>query len=145
MMYDDCFQMEFAARGGPQKRIDAVMALVNQMYAEKDSLETTIEWTWTIEHKRGQNWCIGRWGESGLFNSILPNLARESGRDANIFVFLTGSASKDGLGLAWESVVCDSDKGSRININKYGGNAVFKGQDAYTAEVNLTHRVFFIQ
>ena len=121
------------------------MAFVNQMYAEKDSLETTIEWTWTMEHKRGQDWCIVDWEESGLFNSILPNLARESARDANIFVFLTGSASEDGLGLGSQGTVCDSDKGSRININKYGGPADFKGPDANTAEVNLTHRVFFMK
>ena len=138
MIYDDCFQREFGS--GAATRARAVMAIVDEMYSEKESLETTIEWTETILYARGRDWCpVADWVP--LIRNELPNIARESGRDVDVFVFLTGSRSRDGLGLAKGiGTICSADKGQRININKYGGQSQFKGRDAYTAEVKLTHR-----
>ena len=113
------------------------MAIVDEMYSEKESLETTIEWTETILHARGRDWCpVTDWGT--ILGSDLANIARESGRDVDAFVFLTGSRSRDGLGLAFVGTTCSSDKGSRISMNKYGPAGQFKGKDAYTAEVKFT-------
>ena len=115
----------------------AVMAIVDEMYSERESLETIIEWnTAAILYARGRDWCpVTDW--SAIIRSDLANIARESGRDADVFVFLTGSGSRDGLGLAWGiGTTCSSDKGQRINMNKYGPAGEFKGRDAYTAEVS---------
>ena len=56
VIYDDCFKKEFGRL--TVTRVRAVMEIVNEMYSEKDSLETTIEWNIKkIIHKRGRNWC----------------------------------------------------------------------------------------
>ena len=69
-----------------------------------------------------------------LSDTGLGQIAADSGHDANLYVFMTGSKSEDGLGLAWLSVVCSPNKNRRININKYASGSQ-KGGDAYTAEV----------
>ena len=113
MIIDDCFQREFGS--GAATRVRAVMAIVDEMYSEKESLETTIEWTETILHARGRDWCpVTDWGT--ILGSDLANIARESGRDVDAFVFLTGSRSRDGLGLAFVGTTCSSDKGSMHNV-----------------------------
>ena len=59
----------------------AVMEIVNEMYSEKDSLETTIEWNVKkIIHKRGRDWCpLTDWGT--LLDGELMDIARESSLD----------------------------------------------------------------
>ena len=122
------------------------MAIVDEMYSERESLETIIEWnTAAILYARGRDWCpVTDW--SAIIRSDLANIARESGRDVDVFVFLTGSGSRDGLGLAWGiGTTCSSDKGQRINMNKYGPAGEFKGRDAYTAEVSQNSLGFIQQ
>ena len=117
------------------------MEIVNEMYSEKDSLETTIEWNIKkIIHKRGRDWCpLTDWGT--LLDGELMDIARESSLDVDAFVFLTGSTANSGLGLAYMGTTCSPDKGMRISMNRYtaDGESVFKGKDAYTAEVKFTH------
>ena len=112
------------------------MAVVDEMYSERDSLTTVIEWTDTIIHARGHDWCpYKKWTPLLRGNGKLATWARESGRNDDIFVFLTGSKTKSGgLGEAYGiGNICSSDKGKRTNINRYGGPSDFKGKDAYTA------------
>ena len=43
-------------------RIEAIMAIVDQMYSEKDTLKTELEVnTVAIVHEKGKNWGDGRW------------------------------------------------------------------------------------
>ena len=42
-----------------------------------------------------------------------------SGHNANVYVFITGKNSVDGLGLAWEDVACDERRFMRTSITKY--------------------------
>ena len=43
-------------------RIEAIMAIVDQMYSEKDTLKTELEVnTVAIVHSAGRNWGDGRW------------------------------------------------------------------------------------
>ena len=135
LVYDDCFQKEFGSRATTRAR--AVMAIVDEMYSERDTLTTVIEWTDTVIPASGHDWCPSKnWGN--LLRGKLATWARESGRNDDIFVFLTGSKTKSGsLGQAYRiGSICSSDKGKRTNINRYGPEGQFKGKDAYTAEVN---------
>ena len=116
------------------------MEIVNEMYSEKDSLETTIEWNIKkIIHKRGRDWCPVMFGD--ILGGELQDIARESSLDVDAFVFLTASYADDGLGLAYVGTTCSPDKGMRISMNRYtaDGESQFKGKDAYTAEVKFTH------
>ena len=110
------------------------MAIVDEMYSEKDSLKTVIEWTDSIYVATGRDWCSeSNW--YALMDGELASYARQTG-DFDVYVFLTGSnATSDYLGLANLGTICDSDKGLRININRYGPEGQIKGKDAYTAEV----------
>ena len=123
------------------------MAVVDEMYSERDSLTTVIEWTDTIIHARGHDWCpYKKWTPLLRGNGKLATWARESGRNDDIFVFLTGSKTKcEPAGCLGEASgignICSSDKGKRINIQRYGyeirsDHWGFKGKDAYTAEVD---------
>ena len=42
-----------------------------------------------------------------------------SNHNANVYVFITGKNSVDGLGLAWEGVACDERRFMRTSITKY--------------------------
>ena len=136
LVYDDCFKKEFGSRASTRAR--AVMAIVDEMYSERDSLTTVVQWTDTVIHARGHDWCPWK-----NWENLLPKLAtwaRESGRNDDAFVFLTGSKTKaKGLGLAPIGTVCSSDAGKRISMNRYGPKNRFKGHDAYTAEVDNSH------
>ena len=120
------------------------MAIVDEMYSERDSLTTVIEWTDTVIHARGHDWCPSKnWGNrSGLANLLFGEIATwamESGRNDDLFAFLTGTGmgTKSGyLGLAFVGTACSSYKGDRISINRYFPADGFKGKDANTAEVN---------
>ena len=67
----------------------------------------------------------------------LGEIANDSPHDANLYVFMTGSASTDGLGKAWLDSLCNSARTDRININQYSVGSQ-KGGDAYTAEVGIS-------
>ena len=59
----------------------------------------------------------------------------KSPKDADLWVFLTGSKSKYGLGLTLQGTVCSRDRGDRVSMNQYLGNKFGEGPDKYTAEV----------
>ena len=124
-------------------RIEAIMAIVDEMYSEKDMLKTEIEVNLVgVEHASGSNW-----GSVKLYNNLSPwfsdpipendlsQIATDSQHDANLYVFLTGSKSMGGLGRSTLESVCDSDRSRRVNVNMYEPGFQ-TGGDAYTAEVS---------
>jgi hypothetical protein len=125
-------------------RIAAIMAIVDEMYSEKDTLKTEIAVNLVgVEHASGSNWgTVDSWYQrlspwtsgSPVAGGDLSQIATDSPHEANLYVFLTGSDSKDGLGLATLDSVCNSDRTKRVNVNKYAAGSS-KGGDAYTAEV----------
>ena len=126
-------------------RIEAIMAIVDEMYSEKDTLKTELEVkTVAIEHAEGKNWGLEDWYSNFTPWSRrakkpeydLSKIAIDSPHDANIYVFITGRRSLSGLGLATLDSVCDNQRRRRVNINKYSPGSQ-KGGDAYTAEVCL--------
>ena len=124
------------------------MSFVDEMYSEKDTLKTEFDVSIVaIEHAQGKNWGLENWyynfapwtrtehgREPKKPEYDLSKIATDSPHDANIYVFLTGSDSEDGLGLAELDSVCDTSRDRRLNINKYS-TGDFKGGDAYTAMV----------
>ena len=133
--YDDCFAREFGNQ--TVTRIYAIMAVVNEMYSEEDSLKTTIQWNIKAIQHWNDTWCNSMEWKS-LMEWYYPGIARDSGLDMDAFIFLTGSDTiGGGYGLAADiGTTCSSDKGERVNVNRYGGaDAANKGMDASTAEV----------
>ena len=139
------FKAEFGNRA--VRRVDAIMGFVDEMYSEKDTLKTEFDVsTVAIEHAKGKNWGLDYWGsnfapwtrdwgqEPTKPEYDLSRIATDSPHDANIYVFLTGSDSKDGLGRAKLDSVCDTGRSKRLNINRYSIGD-FTGGDAYTAMV----------
>ena len=138
--YDDMFKSEFGDRA--VKRIEAIMAIVDEMYSEKDTLKTELDVkTVAIEHASGKNWGLedwysnfAPWSRAKKPEYDLSKIATDSTHDANLYVFITGRGSKSGLGLATLDSVCNNKRKKRVNINKYSPGSQ-KGGDAYTAEV----------
>ena len=60
--YDDMFKEEFGDT--VNTRIEAIMAIVDEMYSEKNTLTTEFEVTTiALEHSRGSNWgMVNDWG-----------------------------------------------------------------------------------
>ena len=57
--YDDLFDKQFGAAA--KTRVHAIMAIVDEMYSEKDTLETTIKInTIGVKHAVGEEWS-GDW------------------------------------------------------------------------------------
>ena len=120
------------------KRIEAVMAMVDEMYSEKDTLKTDIKINVLgIEHSEGSNWSkTGKKDWNSLLNEDLSEIATESTYEANLYIFITNGVSpkKGWIGLANMEVLCDPYRGRRVNINGYlAGN--IKSGDAETASV----------
>ena len=126
------------------------MAIVNNMYSEKESLTTTIEWNIKeIIHQRGEDWCpVEDWNTllpdlDDVAGGGLPAIARDSGLDVDAFVFLTGSMAKgkdsygqELLGYAYIGTTCENDTGARVSLTKVV-EGEWKGNDTFTAEVRL--------
>merc|ERR1711962_206866 len=135
--YDDMFAAEF--KSDAVNRVAAVMAIVDEMYSEKDTLKTEIEViTVAIVHEKGENWGkIKSWDYDGICTDPercpATKIAVNSEIDVNLHVFITGSNSIEGLGLAPVGTVCDSGMTRRLSISKYASGSQ-KGGDAYTAE-----------
>ena len=150
--YDDMFKEEFGDT--VNTRIEAIMAIVDEMYSERNTLATEFEVT-TIatEYSKGSNWgMVSDWGREllpwcknswfGCYRkehlvppgNDLSSIAMNSPHNANLYVFMTGSASKDSLGRAADiGTLCDQSRQERLNINKFAEN--HRGGDTYTAEV----------
>ena len=139
------FDKQFGAAA--RTRIEAIIAFVDVMYSEEDTLKTEIAVNLVgVEHSSGSDWGIvddwalrlSPWCYKNSLRPVaggdLSQIATNSPYDANIYVFLTGDHSKGRLGKANLDSVCDSDRTKRVNINKYAGSNN-KGGDAYTAEV----------
>ena len=140
--YDDVFKAQFPSTA--DTRVEAIMAIVDEMYSEKDTLTTEIEVnTIAIVHQSGYNWGnISDWGDDmspwsfpSSDNYDLSGIAIASPHDANLYVFLSGQDAQDGLGLARLDALCDTSRYNRVSMNKYAPGDI-KGGDAYTAEVN---------
>ena len=131
--YDDLFAKQYGAAA--KTRVHAVMAIVDEMYSEKDTLKTTIKInTIGVKHAVGEQW-DGDWRTTVLGENLpTGRIAKSSPYDANLYVFLTGYYWGSNLGLAGMSTVCDSSRGRRTSVNKYSDGSQ-KGGDAYTAEV----------
>jgi len=137
--YDEVWKAEFGAEANA--RVDAIMALVDEQYSESTFATNVDVEVVAVEYAQGQNW--NRQWYTGSTGAILcaragcvdGDITAASPHDVNLWVFLTGSASRGGAaGMAWESVVCNSNKALRTSITKY------LGQDEYTAEV-VTHEL----
>ena len=136
------FKAEFGDRA--VKRIEAIMAIVDEMYSEKDTLKTELDVkTVAIEHAKGRNWALEKWGPNfspwsspSKQEYDLSRIAINSPHEANIYVFVTGKSDINPLGRAEPYSVCDTSRRNRVNINKYASGRQ-KGGDAYTAEVYL--------
>ena len=91
-----------------------------------------------VEYAQGQNWgLVNSWGSAVLCSSSgcpTRDISVASPHDANLYVFITGQNSQDGLGLAWKGTVCRSSRILRNSINKYNAN------DENTAEV-VAHEI----
>merc|ERR1719295_1749685 len=133
--YDDVWKEEF--KENAETRIDAIMALVDEQYSE-DTFATEV----AVEYAEGENW-NRQWytGSTGAVLCYRPgcvdgDITAASPHDVNLWVFLTGSDSHQGgaAGMAWEGVVCSSNKALRTSITMY------LGEDEYTAEV-VTHEI----
>ena len=95
-----------------------------------------------VEYAGDQNW-NRQWytGSTGAVLCYRPgcvdgDITAASPHDVNLWVFLTGSDSHQGgaAGMAWQGVVCNSNKALRTSITMY------LGEDEYTAEV-VTHEI----
>ena len=132
--YDDLFDKQFGSAA--KTRIHAVMAIVDEMYSEKDTLKTEIKVNVVgVKHAVGQVWGGKDW-RTEVLGENLPSgrLAKGSEFDANLYVFLTGKGPGPFLGLAGMGTVCNSGRGRRTSVCKYASGSQ-KGGDAYTAEI----------
>ena len=136
VFYDDAWKERFGKRA--VKRLGAIMALVDEIYSEKDTLKTELDVNVVgIEHAKGERWAGKKWLPDPFWAN-LKNIAEKSSKEANLYIFFTDGGSKEGFaGLAPMSVVCDDYLDQRMNINGYyEGN--HKGGDAYTASVSFS-------
>ena len=119
-----------------ETRIQAIMAEVDMMFSEKDTLTTELEIDpIVIAHLQGENW--GRYpsDNGGFSRHLLSNvgqIAEKSQYEAKSYIFITGSNSLGGLGVAWLGTVCDKKRVLKVGINKYDKN------DLNTAYVRVT-------
>ena len=144
--YDDNFKNDFGEKA--EVRVDAIMAIVDAMYSEKDckgnfNLETKFEVnTLGIEHAIGSHWGKLDWDKDlapfvyydypnakPLPENDLSKIAEKSPYDADLYVFITGKESKTGGGYAPQGTVCEKKKDKRVSISQY------EGHDCYTATV----------
>ena len=137
VFYDDKMKNKFGKN--VVKRLAAIMALVDEMYSEKDTLKTELEVNVAgIEHADGSNWGGQKWMPDPFWDDLY-NIAIKSSKEANLYVFITDGTSQDGYaGLAPMGVVCDPYINQRMSINGY------EGSDAYTATVNFNTSVIQI-
>ena len=69
--YDDAFKKDFGANA--VTRVEAIMAVVDEMYSEKDTLETEIEINVVgIENAEGFNW-----SDDADWDTLLPDDASQ--------------------------------------------------------------------
>ena len=114
------------------------MALVDEIYSEKDTLKTKLDVNVVgIEHAKGERWAGEKWLPEPFW-AKLKNIAEKSAKEANLYIFFTDGGSQEGFaGLAPLGSLCDYWLDDRMNINGYyEGN--HKGGDAYTASVNIS-------
>ena len=132
--YDDLFDKQFGSAA--KTRIHAVMAIVDEMYSEKDTLKTEIKVNLVgVKHAVGEVWGGKDWKREVLGENLPSGrLAKSSEFDANLYVLLTGKGRGNKLGLAGLGTVCNPTRGERTSVCKYAAGQQ-KGGDAYTAEV----------
>ena len=121
VFYDKCFEQKFGNMSASKVR--AIMAIVEEIFSEKDTLQTTIEFSddFPIVPKLESNWCDSCWMDIFTSNGELANIVRNSGYEADQFIFLTNVPkwNVEVGGLAHGAVVCHPDKGHRKIIATY--------------------------
>ena len=69
-------------------------------------------------------------------HETVPNIAKSSQDEANLFVFITGRNDDDyTLGIAFVGTVCQENRDFRVSVNRYGVTGSHKNVVLYTAEV----------
>ena len=69
-------------------------------------------------------------------HETVPNIAKNSQDEANLFVFITGRNDEDfTLGIAFVGTVCQENRDFRASVNRYGVTGDHKNVVLYTAEV----------
>jgi len=147
--YDDLFKNDFGESA--DRRIATLMALVDEQFDEM-KIEIDVE-VIAVEYKEGQNWGQrkGQWDDEVLCEEegcVAYDIPMASDHNANVYVFITGKSSVDGLGLAWEGVACDKRRYMRTSITKYHKETDHENdhpedvlaEDEATAET-LTHEI----
>jgi len=117
--YDDMFHEQFGEDSAT--RIDGVMAVVDEMFAEEPMVEIDLD-VIAVEHAEGHNWGLVKWkGNILCAKEGCPtyDLAVASPHEANIYVFFTGQDSLSGSGLAYVGTACKPKRNARSSINKY--------------------------
>ena len=96
-----------------------------------------------VEHLSEERWSANdgeRWGDSVFCRNPgcpIRDIALASNHSPNLFVFLTGEASRGGLGIAYVGTACLRSlryKNYKTSLTKYRFN------DEYTAEI-ITHEI----
>jgi len=138
--YDDSFAEQF--KGGAVSRAAALMAMVDEMYSEKDSLKTEIDViTVSIEHLEGENW-----GYTNTWTPLFPKFMsfsasrlEHNGADLNVYLVGTGTVvTKYRLpNLGPLGVACSHQKALKWSLTTYADG---KGADAYTA-TKIAHEI----
>ena len=139
VFYDDCFAKKF--KNMSTTRIKAVMAIVEEMFSEYDSLETTIQFKddFPIVPKFQSNWCDKNWEDIIKPSGELGMIADGTTFPAHAYIFLThGSQNEYNLGRAHKGQACNPNKSYRISINQYKSNSWMNG-DLGTAGVICEH------
>jgi len=137
--YDDSFAEQF--KGGAKSRVAALMAMVDEMYSQKDSLKTEIDVTTVlIEHIKGENWANVKSWKPYVFPKLFQ-LSASAQNDANLNVYLVGSgyASENLSNLGPLGVACSPSKWLKWSLVTYS-KGTQKGDDAYVAE-KIAHEI----
>ena len=137
VFYDRCFAEKFGNMS--ETRVRAVIAIADEMFSERDSLQTIIDISddFPIVPKLQSNWRDKDWDK--IFDTELGMIARDSKFEANLYVFLTvdkfENTTNPGKATGYGNA-CDTDRRYRMNIVKYRDRS-WRGGDADTGAVGM--------
>jgi len=108
--------------------IHQIMAVVKQEYSES-SFPTKLDISYNIQYSNS-NWDKAWQGldTRGAVYKELSSIARNSGTEANLYVFLTDSPTQSYYGFAKIGSLCDVARDKRISITRFVNNAAFTGE-----------------
>ena len=89
VFYDDAWKGRFGRRA--VKRLGAIMALVDEIYSEKDTLKTKLDVNVVgIEHAKGERWAGEKWLPEPFW-AKLKNIADKSAKETNLYIFTSAA------------------------------------------------------